>query len=195
LARWTIATDRLEARPGVRGVVRHDSDTATFAAVLRGLREDSELRSRLCDALAATPYEGIRWETPGVRHHTLERPFEFVVLAAPELVRRPAPEPFREHFVPGADVVEFQNLGHDAVLIAPCPRAPLHACGHLAAFMREAPAAQKDALWRQVGDAMGRRVGERPVWLNTAGGGVDWLHVRLDDRPKYYGYRPYQAVP
>lgn len=38
---------------------------------------------------------------------------------------------------------------------------------------------------------MTARVGTRPVWLSTAGAGVAWLHVRLDDRPKYYSYRPY----
>jgi hypothetical protein len=31
-----------------------------------------------------------------------------------------------------------------------------------------------------------------PEWLSTAGAGVSWLHVRLDDRPKYYGYAPYR---
>ncbi|MFL6237620.1 MAG: DUF6940 family protein [Thermoanaerobaculia bacterium] len=25
------------------------------------------------------------------------------------------------------------------------------------------------------------------------GAGVSWLHVRLDDRPKYYGYGPYRT--
>jgi NADH:ubiquinone oxidoreductase subunit len=39
---------------------------------------------------------------------------------------------------------------------------------------------------------MQNRVGEQPVWLSTAGMGVAWLHVRLDDRPKYYGYSPYR---
>ena len=38
------------------------------------------------------------------------------------------------------------------------------------------------------------RVNEIPVWLSTAGGGVAWLHVRLDDRPKYYSYAPYKNV-
>lgn len=31
-----------------------------------------------------------------------------------------------------------------------------------------------------------------PIWLNTAGGGVAWLHIRLDHRPKYYRYLPYK---
>ena len=33
-----------------------------------------------------------------------------------------------------------------------------------------------------------------PVWVSTAGAGVSWLHVRLDDRPKYYGYQPYRNL-
>jgi hypothetical protein len=31
-------------------------------------------------------------------------------------------------------------------------------------------------------------------WLSTAGMGVPWLHVRLDDRPKDYGHRPYRNL-
>jgi hypothetical protein len=38
---------------------------------------------------------------------------------------------------------------------------------------------------------MAARVSTTPVWLSTAGAGVAWLHVRLDDRPKYYSHRPY----
>ena len=37
----------------------------------------------------------------------------------------------------------------------------------------------------------GIRLGGKPVWLSTAGLGVGWLHVRLDDRPKYYRHAPY----
>ena len=47
------------------------------------------------------------------------------------------------------------------------------------------------ALWRTVGEAVSERITDRPLWLSTAGGGVAWLHVRLDSRPKYYGHTPY----
>ena len=33
--------------------------------------------------------------------------------------------------------------------------------------------------------------GDAPTWVSTAGGGVAWLHVRLDSAPKYYTHRPY----
>jgi uncharacterized protein DUF6940 len=51
---------------------------------------------------------------------------------------------------------------------------------------------QRVALWHAVGGAMRRRVGSKPVWLSTAGAGVSSLHVRLDDRPKYYGFAPFR---
>jgi len=41
---------------------------------------------------------------------------------------------------------------------------------------------------------MQKRINAKRVWLSTAGMGVSWLHVRLDDRPKYYGHRPYRIA-
>jgi hypothetical protein len=64
----------------------------------------------------------------------------------------------------------------------------------MAAFIRDAPEAQKHELWQAVGAAMAARLDARPVWLSTAGMGVSWLHIRLDSRPKYYGFAPYREA-
>lgn len=85
------------------------------------------------------------------------------------------------------------NLNGDAVLVGPCPVGPVKAYAHLAAFVREAPDAQKHALWKLVGELMERRLELTPDWLSTAGAGVPWLHVRLDRRPKYYSHAPYRG--
>ena len=128
---------------------------------------------------------------------TAGQPFEFVLLDSPGLARQPDPDAFREHFdrMPVSQVAVFSNLGGDATMVVPHPIAAATAYGHLAAFVRSAPDHQRNALWRAVGDAMARRIGAKPVWLSTAGAGVSWLHVRLDDRPKYYGHAPYRALP
>ena len=78
-----------------------------------------------------------------------------------------------------------------SVLVVPRPDGPPAAYGHLAAFVRQAPERQKHDLWPAVAAAMKARIGGDPVWLSTAGAGVPWLHVRLDNSPKYYGHRPY----
>lgn len=53
----------------------------------------------------------------------------------------------------------------------------------------------EDALLAQVAAAIHARWTERPdapLWVSTSGLGVPWLHVRLDDAPKYYTHRPFR---
>ena len=191
---WSFQSEGLPGKRGMRFAVNFDAHPASFADILRAWQHDAEFRSLFNAQLADAPYSAFRWETPPVTDATLTRPFEFVVLDSPGLARHPDTEAFAEHFGTASEegIAVFPNLGGDAVMVVPCPFTSPSAYGHLAAFVRQAPEAQWHALWRAVGEAMARRVGPRPVWLSTAGGGVSWLHVRLDDRPKYYGYGPYR---
>lgn len=194
---WTIRSEQIDGGQDLRFAVEFDARQATFAEALLGWREDAVFRSWFNEILAGAPFAAFRWETPPVGVATLGRPFEFVLLDSPGLARRADLEAFAEHFEgePGAEVVVFPNLGRDAVMVVPCPIAAPAAYVHLAAFVREAPDRQRHALWQAVGQAMVQRVGIKPIWLSTAGAGVPWLHVRLDARPKYYGFDPYrQAV-
>jgi hypothetical protein len=181
----------------LRYTLGHASKLATFMDVLGAWRTDPGACAWFNDLLAAAPFAAFRWETPPVTASTARRVFEFVLLDSPSIVRDPSPEAFSEYFAESStqDVIEFSNLGGDAVMVVPRRLAAPSAYGHLAAFVREAPEAQRLALWRAVGDAMMRRLGAEPVWLSTAGAGVSWLHVRLDDRPKYYGFAPFRTKP
>ena len=166
-----------------------------FSEVLRGWREDADFRSYFLQLLAHAPFASFRWETPPVTRTSVNRPFEFVLWNSPELSRAASPEAFAsrfEHLGVQENVISFPNLGKDVILIVPCPRAPIAAYSHLAAFVREAPEPQKHALWKSIGTIMESSLGAAPVWLNTAGDGIPWLHVRLDNRPKYYFYEPYR---
>jgi len=185
---WAFPSKLLSTSNGTRFMPSIDGQAATFAEVIAGWREDPAFRAAFNALLANTPYSAFRWESPAITKATISRPFEFVVLNSSGLVRRPDPEAFAEHFRGAsiAEVVEFANLGGDAVMVVPCPIGLPSAYGHLAAFVREAPESQQQALWKCVGEAMARRISAKPVWLSTAGAGVSWLHVRLDDRPKYY---------
>ncbi len=90
----------------------------------------------------------------------------------------------------------FDNLGHDAVLVAPVGAVP-EGCAHLASWCRTAPEAEQHALWKAVGRAVlawWERTPD-PLWLSTSGLGVPWLHVRLNRRPKYITHRPYRRLP
>ncbi|NEO88534.1 MAG: hypothetical protein F6J87_30535 [Spirulina sp. SIO3F2] len=144
--------------------------------------------------LTESPFSAYRWETPAVTFETGDRPFEFVLVDSPGLDRQVDSRTFQGYFTPdGQGIVTFNSLGGDALLVVPSPRGEQSAYGHLAAFIRHAPTEQALALWQAVGRAVATQMSERPLWLNTAGGGVAWLHVRLDSRPKYYRYAPYKS--
>jgi hypothetical protein len=163
----------------------------TIADAIARLRTDPAFRTELTSLLTALPYTAFRWETPPVTASTTHKPFEFVVLNGPGLDRRQDAEAFAEHFT-DEPVVAFANLSGDAMMVVPCPRDSGAKYTHLASFLRTAPAGQIDALWVKVAEAVERCLGDRPLWLSTAGGGVAWLHVRLDNQPKYYGHAPYR---
>ena len=190
---WTSLSEELTNARGVRFALTLDTRLATFSDVFQGWQDDEGFQQANFALLADAPFSAFRWETPAVTVTTLGRPFECVLLDSPWYKRRPEPEAFAEHFSgTEGEVVSFFNLGGDALMVVPCPVAEASAYGHLGAFVRLAPVQQRQALWRSVGEAMARRVGSKPVWLSTAGAGVSWLHVRFDDRPKYYGYGPYK---
>jgi len=118
--------------------------------------------------------------------------------------------------VPG-EVVQFRNLGGDALLVVPTPPSAGSRAGtdaadwreggcyaashaHLAAFVRGSAQRQQRLLWAAVATASlaaltEDRTGQAPLWVSTSGAGVSWLHVRLDASPKYYVQPRYRQFP
>lgn len=193
---WSVRSEQLDGHRVTRFIIERDAGPVSYAEVIHLWQENPDFRSWFNAFLADAPYSAFRWETPPVSASTTNRPFEFVLIDSPGLARTPDEDAFAMHFedVTESGVVVFPNLGKDAILVVPCPHTDSIAYGHLAAFVRQAPESQKHALWKCVGAAMGQRVNSRPVWLSTAGAGVSWLHVRLDDRPKYYQHLPYRTL-
>ena len=193
---WSI---QLQApRPGVqRYRVLRDDAALSYADALGAWTDDASFRAFFIDLLSGAPFEAYCWETPPVTAGTVGREFEFVLLDSLYLAGRVDSQSFANQFAAAGDkpVIGFPNLGRDAYLVVPCPQGGATDYGHLAAFVRSASADQKHALWSAVGATMLERLGERRIWLSTAGGGVAWVHVRLDSRPKYYGFRPYAVAP
>lgn len=188
-----------EVRPGqvVHYKIEESDAFLSYSDVIGRWRKDQTFRSFFNQVLAAAPFPAFRWETPCLTTNNQQRDFEFVLLNAERFAgRRTDTKTFKQKFSDddvNFGVVNFSNISGDATMVVPSPRTEKDAYGHLAAFVREAPEQQVDALWRVVGDVVQMNLCDKPVWLNTAGGGVAWLHVRLDSRPKYYGYAPFKS--
>jgi len=190
---WNINKQKIDQRIEWFSI-DHEGEPLSYATTLRLWQENPDFRSFFIELLAASPFDAYRWETPPITLSTADRIFEFVMLESPRLSRNVNIGPFAKYMQnsePG-DIVNFPNLGKDATLVVPCRSEQSEAYCHLASFVHTAPMSQQHALWAQVGELMQQRLSDKPVWLSTAGAGVAWLHVRIDDRPKYYSYRKYR---
>jgi len=181
-------------------LLRPDGSSASYSDALQLLESsDSSFRQQLIDVLhqqqRVTP--AFFWECPPFSLNTLNVvPFEFVILPAPVLLtRQPDKESFGEKFQHGSAAVAFPSLGGDAMLIAPVPQEGVddRAYMHLASFIHNANQQQVDAMWLTVAHTIRKQLNSshRKIWLSTSGAGVQWLHVRLDSRPKYYNWQEY----
>jgi hypothetical protein len=172
---------------------RRFGDVVTWRGLVDGLQRSTACRVALTTALRTRPEAQVFWETPALTVDALDEPFEFVV--SPASLDRPAdPAPFARYLdQETAPAVTFTNLGADATLVVPTDLDDGTEHNYLLSFLRTVGDAQLHAFWQAAGAAIEGRVNDRPVWVSTSGGGVAWLHLRLDDRPKYYVHGPYRT--
>lgn len=156
--------------------------------------------------LECCPFEDFFLECRPVSDRTADEPFEFVLIDAHgDLQHRQQQvscDQFKEHLDTAHAhhklATDFVNLRRDARLVVPTrlTRTCRHVYGHIACFTRGADWAQQVELWRMVSSAVEAALRSSPhamLWLNTDGTGVPWLHVRLDQQPKYIKHHPYRA--
>ena len=189
---WTYKKAPLHQSIFQFSIVEDDSPLS-FAEVFTLWKTSLPFRSFYNSLLTDQPFNTFFWEHPPVSTVSANAPYEFVLIDGYYLSEAPPDaKAFQEHFKDLQAVVSFKNLGGDALLVVPCPVSDLNNYPHLAAFVRNAPSRQIDMFWQLVGESCVHSLGEKPFYLNTAGLGVYWLHVRLDTFPKYYKHIPYK---
>lgn len=193
---WNTAIETLENGRVHRVHIREGDRVLPYGAVLEGWRTDAGFRSFFNQLLADAPFAACFWETPPLTSTRLDQSFECMIVDSPALAGVTAERAaFAAYFDSASDIVtDFPNLGRDALLVVPCPKGPEPVYAHLAAFVRDGPVPQQQALWQRVGECVTNRLSDRPLWVSTSGLGIYWLHVRLDSFPKYYTWRPYRQV-
>lgn len=145
------------------------------------------------ELLRSSEFEGFFWEVKPVDETKLDETFTFVLVRGDILTSlRSDSSAFNKHFTSGDSVLSFPNLGGDAQLVVPAPLSAESDYGHLAKFVRSAPADQILKFWKTVGEQFSLSLRQQTKWLSTAGLGVFWLHIRIDSRPKYYRHNAYK---
>jgi len=177
-------------------VIYRQEEQLSYTDFITLLEQEKPFRSFFINLLSGISFRSYQWETPPVSANSADRPFEFVIHNSPAIDLPPDPDPFRSYFNKNryhseSGITVFDNLGSDAILIAPAPLKENLNYSHIGVFTGEAPLEQQHILWQVVGRVTESEISDQPLWLNTAGGGVAWLHVRLDSRPKYCRHRPY----
>jgi len=197
-SRWFATTGALDGGRVRRLTISVDSKTLSCRDVGDLWRQETGFGAFFSKTLAAVPFDAFFWEVVPITSASIDEPFECVVVDSPELSGVTADSgPFGAQLDASRSndgIATFENLGGDALLVAPCAGSEALPYAHLAAFVRHAPEQIQCAFWARIGAALASRLGSAPVWLSTSGLGIYWLHVRLDRQPKYYTYAPYRQT-
>lgn len=175
--------------------IKQDGVFLTVSQVIKLWQTDAEFRFFYNQILKEAPLVGFFWENKPINNQRLNELYEFVLVETTAFSAKIADKSsFLTYFEENKLIVCFPNLGRNAELIVPCPlNNEEDTYMNIATFIRNAPAAQLDAFWMMVGTTLEKRLSTKPIWLSTSGLGVYWLHVRLDEFPKYYSYAPYKS--
>ena len=194
----TFVVHELEGGRVQHHQVLQGGEPVSWRDLFESLTQDDYARLSISAVIVEAPFDEVYFETPPLMAETFDSSAEFVLVDA-SLRSEPDPSAFSEHLsAPNSGEVltrTFTNLRGDATLVVPTDLADEARRNYLRSFLRTAPERQIHSFWSETAFAAQRRINDVPVWISTSGGGVPWLHLRLDDRPKYYNYQPYRERP
>jgi hypothetical protein len=181
---------------GVKKIYIGNPSLVSFKTFFNLMSTDQDFQRFLSNLLRETGISSYILEMPPVNSSSQDNPFEFAILPTPRMTGLPDREVYKEYFdTPTAlskGVVSFLNLGKDALLVVPVPADENSDYKDLKSFFNNASQKQQNTVWGELGTQVLNHIGERPTWISVAGGGIPWLHFRIDAYPKYYRYAPYR---
>ena len=168
--------------------LKQDDNYLSFQDVFKLWKQSSGFIEFYINELIALGYTAFYWEHPAINSNLLDKRYECIILKSIPLETLPINErAFKDYIVSNELVVDFMNLGKNARLIVPTKATNKEIYNHIGKFIRQADKAQIIKVFKTVGKAILEEIEQQKlIWLNTAGLGVIWLHIRLDSRPKYY---------
>lgn len=172
-----------------------DAVQLPFARIIEGWRYSPAFRSFYTETLLAHGGNGCFWEHPRLNKSTVDQAYECVITQTDTFSGRTANfRPFAREMRPGERIGSFPNLSGEALLVVPNQSDEISCNGRdLISFLRTAPEKLMHEFWARVGQETAAAIdaGSPFQFLSTHGLGVLWLHVRLEERGKYYSFKAY----
>ncbi len=192
---YTTSTAKLSEKSS-RLQLQEDGQPLSFAAVVHLWENNPPFRDFYVATLLKHGGNGCFWEHPRLNKTTAGQPYECVLTSTNSFSVRTANfTPFSRAVDSNRMISVFPNLDGTALLVVPNqPEVPAFNGRDLMAFLHTAPGPLIHEFWTTVGQVTGQAIAEASAFqfLSTHGLGVIWLHVRLEERPKYYHHRPYR---
>lgn len=176
--------------------ILEDGQPLSFAQVIEGWRDNVVFREFYWATLLKHGENGCFWEHPKLNKSTVDQPYECVITQTDAFSKRTANfRPFARAVSPGKRISIFPNLSGEALLVVPNQSDEISFNGRdLISFHQTAPIDLVHDLWKNIGRETAKAIAaDAPFqYLSTHGLGVLWLHIRLEQSPKYYHHRPYK---
>jgi hypothetical protein len=176
--------------------LQENGQPLSFAKVIQRWRENEPFREFYTTTLLKHGGSGCFWEHPRLNKSTADQAYECVITQTDAFSTRTANfGPFSRAVSPGKRISIFPNLSGEALLVVPNQSDKISFNGRdLISFLHTAPDDLVHDLWKIIGQETATAISsEAPFqYLSTHGLGVLWLHVRLEQGPRYYHHRPYR---
>lgn len=174
--------------------IKSGLETLSFQAVFQLWQHNLEFVQFYKKSLLDLCSTAFCWEHPALTKDLLDENYECTLQASAMLEQLPVNErAFKSHISLDADAVDFLNLGEDAKLVIPTKKLHQEIYNHFGKFLRHGDDEQINAVFQKTGQVITAELEKHPtIWLNTAGLGVIWLHIRMDTKPKYYKTKAYK---
>jgi hypothetical protein len=139
---------------------------------------------RNCD-YARSKFKQYRIIFPPVNESSLQKPFSYYFIPIFAVAKRTDTETFRnilEKDKSNRNFVVFKNLSKTSLLFSPkiIPGTDIITYRYISDFMEYATIKQITDIWTAVGHVALELSKKTTIFINTHGGGVAFLHIRID---------------
>lgn len=165
---------------------------------------DEKFRELICNIFKDCEYNNVYWEFPGINKTNMNNKAEFVIIKTNSFAKSNHMA-FSEYFddFQNIKIIQFKNSSKDCDLITPTPinnKNYYNSCSDIMTFFKSAfvPEELLHQLLITIGSTMLKYLNanlttssNQKKYLSTSGRGVQWLHVRICNTPRYYNHEEY----